>query len=152
MSCRQHGYPWPSLATPPYRSSLLVGPHGYIPYPHRAAVCRFVLVALLLVGYVRGSIGENHLWARPSFSSSLLHVWFVFDSFHDGRLVAVQLALRGVLPPRLIQLKAWIIINFFGSTQEFGRNWIQILDELAFQFNALEKGMNPYFHLTSAGS
>ena len=38
MSCRQHGYPRPSLATPPYGSSLLAGPQGYIPYPHRAAV------------------------------------------------------------------------------------------------------------------
>ena len=37
MSCRQHGYPWPSLATSPYRSSPLVGLQGYIPYPHRAA-------------------------------------------------------------------------------------------------------------------
>ena len=32
MSCRQHGYPWPSLATPPYRSSLLAGLQGYIPW------------------------------------------------------------------------------------------------------------------------
>ena len=38
MSCRQHGYPWPSLATPPYRSSLLAGPQGYTPYPHKAVV------------------------------------------------------------------------------------------------------------------
>ena len=30
LSCHQHGYPWPSLATPPYRSSLPVGPHGYL--------------------------------------------------------------------------------------------------------------------------
>ena len=38
MSC---GYPWPSLATSPYRSSLLAGPQGYIPYPHRA-LCMYV--------------------------------------------------------------------------------------------------------------
>ena len=44
MSCRQYGYPWPSLATPPYRSLLLAGPQGYILYSHRAAVCRFELV------------------------------------------------------------------------------------------------------------
>ena len=36
MSCRRHGYPWPSLDTSPYRSSLLAGPLGYIPYPHIA--------------------------------------------------------------------------------------------------------------------
>ena len=39
MSCRQHRYPWPSLATTPYHSSLLAGLQGYIPYPHIAAVC-----------------------------------------------------------------------------------------------------------------
>ena len=38
MPCRQHGYPWPSLATTPYRSSPLAGLQGYIPYPHVAAV------------------------------------------------------------------------------------------------------------------
>ena len=67
MSCHEHGYPWPSLATPPNRSSLLVGPQGYIPYPHRAAVCRFKLVILLLLGHMRGSIVEHRLWARPCF-------------------------------------------------------------------------------------
>ena len=77
MLCRQHRYPWPSLATSPYRSSLLVGPQGYIPYPHRAAVCRFELVVLLLLGHIRGSIGVHHLWAHPCFSSNVLHVWFI---------------------------------------------------------------------------
>ena len=51
LSCHQHGYPWPSLATSPYCSSLLAGPQGYMPYPHRATVCRFVLVSLLLLGH-----------------------------------------------------------------------------------------------------
>ena len=68
-------YPWPSLATPPHRSSLLVGPQGYIPYLHRAAVNRFELLVLLLLGHMRGSTGEHHLWARPCFSSYVLHVW-----------------------------------------------------------------------------
>ena len=54
MSCRQHGYPKPSLGTPPYRPSLPIGPQGYIPYPHRAVVCRFDLVALHLFGHMRG--------------------------------------------------------------------------------------------------
>ena len=70
LSCHQHGYPWPFLATSPYRSSLLAGPQGYIPYPHRADVSRFELVTLLLLGHVKGSIGVHHLWARPYFSSS----------------------------------------------------------------------------------
>ena len=68
-SCRP-GYPWPSLATSPCLQ-------GYIPYPHRAAVCMFELVVLLLLGNMWGSIGIHHLWARPCFSSSVLHVWFI---------------------------------------------------------------------------
>ena len=85
LSCHQHGYPWPFLANPPYCSSLLAGPRGYISYPHRSAVYRFELVSLLLLGHVRESIGEHHLWARPRFSSSVLHVWSNLDSFRDGR-------------------------------------------------------------------
>ena len=77
MSCRLHGYPWPFLAIPPYCSSLLAGPQYYIPYPHRATICRFELVVLLLLGHVKGSIAVYLLWARPCFSSSVLHVWFV---------------------------------------------------------------------------
>ena len=77
MSCRLHEYPWPSLATSPNRSSPLAGLRGYIPYPHIAAVCMFELVVLLLLGHMRVSIGVHHLWARPCFSSSVLHVWFV---------------------------------------------------------------------------
>ena len=51
LSFHQHGYPWSSLANPPNRSSLLAGPQGYTPYPHGAAVCRFELIALLLLGH-----------------------------------------------------------------------------------------------------
>ena len=54
MSCHQHGYPWPSLATSPYHSSLLAGLQGYIPDLHIAAVCMFKLVVLLLLGHMRG--------------------------------------------------------------------------------------------------
>ena len=66
MSCRQHEYPCFTLATSPSCSSPLAGLQGYIPYPHRAAVCRFELVALLLLGYIRGSIVVHHLCARPA--------------------------------------------------------------------------------------
>ena len=69
MSCRLHGYPWPSLATSPYRSSLLAGLQGYIPYPNIAAVCMFELVVLLLLDHMKGSIGVHQLWARLCFSS-----------------------------------------------------------------------------------
>ena len=77
MSCRQHGYPWPSLATSPYRWSLLAGLQGYIPYPHITDVCMFELVVVLLLGHMRGSIGVHHWWVCPCFSSSVLRVWFV---------------------------------------------------------------------------
>ena len=61
MSCRQHGYPILFLATSPYRSSPLTGLQGYNPYPHRAAVCVFELVVLLLNCHMWGSIGVHHL-------------------------------------------------------------------------------------------
>ena len=77
LSCHHYGYPWPFLATSPYRISLSAGPQGYTPYSHWAAVCRLELVALLLLGHVKGSLGVNQLWAHPFFSCSVLHVWFV---------------------------------------------------------------------------
>ena len=77
MSRHQHGYPWPSLATPPYRPSLPTSPQGYIPYPRRAAVCRFELVILPLLGHVKGSTRVHRLWARPYFFSCVPHVWSV---------------------------------------------------------------------------
>ena len=55
---QQHGYHSPSLATLPYRSSLPAGLQGYSQYPHRAAICSFKLVALLLLDHVRGSVGN----------------------------------------------------------------------------------------------
>ena len=42
--CHQHRYPWPSLATTSHHPSLAAAPHRYIPYLHRAAVCKFELV------------------------------------------------------------------------------------------------------------
>ena len=70
-SRRQHGYPWPSLATSPYHSSPPAGLQRYILCPHIVAVCRFVLVVLLLHTHMWGSTGVHRLWARPCFSSSV---------------------------------------------------------------------------------
>ena len=61
ISCRQHGYPWPSLDTSPCYSSPLAGLQGYILCPHIAAVCTFELVVLLLLGHMWGSRGVHHL-------------------------------------------------------------------------------------------
>ena len=77
MSRRQHGYPWPSLATSPYHSSPPAGLQGYILCPHIVAVCKFVLVVLLLHIHMWGSTEVHRLWARPCFSSSVPRVWFV---------------------------------------------------------------------------
>ena len=77
MSRRLRGYPWPSLAISPYHSLPPAGLQGYIPCPHIAAVCKFVLVFPLLHIHVWGSTGVHRLWARPCFSSSVLRVWFV---------------------------------------------------------------------------
>ena len=73
MSRYQHRYSWPSRATPAYRPLLPAGLQDYIPYRHRAAVCRFNQVVLPLLGHVKGSTGVHHLWARPNFSSSVPH-------------------------------------------------------------------------------
>ena len=62
MSRWWHGYPWPSLATPPYCSSPQAGLQDNILYPNIAAECMFVLVVLLLHGQVWGSIRVHHLW------------------------------------------------------------------------------------------
>ena len=49
----------------------------YIPYQHRAAVCRFELDILPLLVHVKGSTGVHHSRACLYFSSSVPHVWFV---------------------------------------------------------------------------
>ena len=81
MLCRPHGYPWPTLATFPYRSSPPAGLLYYIPYLHIAAVCMFALVVLLLLSHKWGSIGVHHLWAQLCSSSSVLHAWFIKPNF-----------------------------------------------------------------------
>ena len=65
MSRRQYGYPWLSLATSPYHSSPPAGLQGYILCPLLVAVCKFVLVVLLLHIHMWGSTGVHRLWARP---------------------------------------------------------------------------------------
>ena len=77
MSCHQHGYPWPFLATPLYRPSLPAGLQGNILYRYRAAECKFRLVVLSLLDHVKGSTGLCHLWIRPYFSSGVPHICFV---------------------------------------------------------------------------
>ena len=83
MSRRQRGYPWPSLAISPYHSSPPAGLQGYILCPHIVAVCKFVLVVLLLHIHMWGSIGVHHLWARPCFSSSVPRVYIYIYIYEE---------------------------------------------------------------------
>ena len=64
FSCCPHGYPWPSLATPLYRSLLPAGPQGYAPYPHRA------VVRASRSAFARPCEGVH--WSTSLISSSLL--------------------------------------------------------------------------------
>ena len=104
MSCRQHGYPWPSLATPPDRSSLLAGLQGYIPYPLITAVSMFEQAVLLLFGHMSGSIGVYHLWARPCFSSmsasSNLDNFLLWEA--SGRIVGALWGVASMTCPILL--------------------------------------------------
>ena len=75
MSRRLRGYPWPSLAISPYHSSPPAGLQGYIPCPHIAAVCKFVLVVPLLHIHVWGSTGVHRL--QVFFVISLLFLLFL---------------------------------------------------------------------------
>ena len=68
MSCRQHGYPWTPLAISLYRSLLLAGSQGDIPYPHRAAVCMYVRAGR--PAFARPYVGVHR--STSLMSSSLL--------------------------------------------------------------------------------
>ena len=85
MSRHQHGYPWPFLATLLYREFLPAGLQGYIPYQHRVAVSRFLLVILAWLIHVKGSTGIHHLWVwLTSPAVSRMSDLSNLDSFRDG--------------------------------------------------------------------
>ena len=100
MSCRLHGYPWPSLTTSPYCSSPQAGLQGYIPYPHIAAKCMFELVfARPYVGVHRSISFMNSSLLLLQFSACLVRLtWIVFVM--EGRW-PYSWCLVGVLPPGL---------------------------------------------------
>ena len=83
MSCWKHGYPWSSLATFPYRSSPQAGLLDNILYPHIVAECMFVLVVLLLHGYVWGvhkstSLMSSSLLLQQCLACLVRLTWIVF--------------------------------------------------------------------------
>ena len=83
LSCHQHGYPWLLLDNPPYRSSFPVGPQGYTPYPHRAAVCRFELAALLSQ-FTLNTLRKAwiHMFPASSICNRLIDFVFVFGKVY----------------------------------------------------------------------
>ena len=67
MSCRSHRYPWPSLATSPFRSSPLAGSSGLHPVSSHSC-CMYVRAGRpVLPGQMWGS-----RWSTSLMSSSLL--------------------------------------------------------------------------------
>ena len=81
MSCRRYGYPWPSHATSPYRSSPLAGFQVHISYPHIATVRMFELVILLLLGHMWGSIGVHrsydytYSWKKKKYIYIYIYIY-----------------------------------------------------------------------------
>ena len=100
MSRYQHGYFWPSLATPPYRPLLPASSLGYISYRHSANVCRFKLVVLPLFVHVK-YITYELVPTAPAVSC--MSGSFNFYSVRDRWKVAAQMLLCGVLSPGLVQ-------------------------------------------------
>ena len=84
MSCRKHGYPWPSLASSPNCSLPLAGLQGYIPYPHIAAVCMYVWAgrpafARPYVGFHRNtSLKSSSLLLQQCPACLVRLTWIVF--------------------------------------------------------------------------
>ena len=109
MLCRQHGYTWPSLATPPYRSSLLVGPQGYIPYPYIAAVYSFELVVLLLLGHRRISLMSSSLLLQQC-PACLVRLTLIVFVMAGGRIGG---ALWGVASRTCSKLLAALYIYIY---------------------------------------
>ena len=89
MSYHLHWYPRPSLPTPPCRPLLPVAFRGYIPYLHRAAVCRFVLVARPCEGvHISTSLRSPSLLLQqcPACLARLILIVFVMVSRMIGEL------------------------------------------------------------------
>ena len=102
LSCYQHGYPWPSHATPPDRSSLLASLQGYTPYLHKSVECKFELTLksdnFLIVGDFF-SIWGSDLWQNERSMAAILlvptickvsvpifHQIFLMCTYLEGRM------------------------------------------------------------------
>ena len=78
MSCHEHRFPWLSLSICLYRPSHSAGPLDNILCLYRAIIDRLQPDVQHLYVHVKESTEERRLLARPYFSSSVLHVSFVW--------------------------------------------------------------------------
>ena len=78
MSCRQHGYPWHSLARHISLSYIAFGRSSGLHPVSSHSCCMYVRAGCPAFAWpYAGSIGVHHWWVRSCFSSSVLRVWFV---------------------------------------------------------------------------
>ena len=104
MLCHQHGFPWPFLATHPYRPLLPAGLHATSRIGTELLYVGSCWLSCLYSSMWRGPQGYiTHEFVLISPGVSLMSGSSYFDSFHDEWLVAVQLLLFRVLPPWLVQ-------------------------------------------------
>ena len=96
LSCRAGSMSFPlSFSIHLYRPSHSTSSLDYILYLYRAVVDRFKSDIQLLLNRVKEFTGERRLWVRPYFSSSVLHVLFVwlewFERWEVGNVIAAVL-------------------------------------------------------------
>ena len=90
-----------SLSSIAYGSSFRLHP------VFRAVVDRFQQVAQHLLVRVKSFTGVHRFWVRPYFSSrSRMSSFSNLEGFRDGRLVAIQQQICGLLPPGFVQYRS----------------------------------------------
>ena len=132
MSCRKHGYPWPSLATSPYRSSPPAGLQDCIPYPHIVAVCMYVRAGR--PAFARPYVGVHR--STSLMSSSLLlqqcanYLYYIeiFDKWNYyylmGKLKTTKLFVKK--SALMMRLKIKLPSNYSLTNQVCNRIWLWI--------------------------
>ena len=143
MSCRQHGYPWSSLATSPCYSSPQEGLQGYILCPHIAAVCKFELVrpafAWPYAGVHRSTSPYELVLASPAVScvSGSSNLYSVSRWEAIGRIVGV---LWGVVTRTCsILLSIYIYIYIYISRFSCKHVFLEWEKDLVCRFHFMEE-------------
>ena len=102
-------------------ASFLIGPPDSIQCPHRADVCKFMLVGLHWCAHI--STGERRLCVRPCFTDNVKYIllvlqgWFVRWEVSGRRTTVLKGAVSRICskmhtvtfsPGALLELKIWI--------------------------------------------